>query len=126
MAFSIGRTWAGLAGADPSRRTIIGFAAAVATVLFLAGYPLVRFKPQMRTLALLPTGIATSIGTQSKAYQWSEVATLENDSGFVIITFRNLNAFIVPPEAFDGVSHSQAVLAQCSEWREGARAKGFG
>ena len=117
LAFWMGRTWAGIAGAEPDHRSLVGVAVAVGAAAFLAGYPQLRFKPQMRTLELLPTGISTSIGSRSKAYGWSDVATIEDDNGYVIFTFRNLNAFIVPPEALLGVSDSPTLISQCLEWR---------
>jgi hypothetical protein len=116
-AFWIGRTWARIFGADPTNWTLIGFGTAVAVAVILAGYPQLQFKPQVRTLELLPTGVSTTIGTRSKVAKWSDVASIEEENGSVIITFRNLDALIVPPEAMRGLSDAQTLATECRQWR---------
>jgi hypothetical protein len=123
IAFWIGRTWAGIFfWADPGNWTLIGVGTAVAVAVSLAGYPQLRFKPQVRTLELLPTGISGTLGTRSYAFKWSDVAKIEEENGSVIITFRNLNAFIVPPEALRGLSDAQTLATECRQWQtDGSR-----
>ena len=49
-----------------------------ALAVFFALYPQLRFKPQKRTLTIAPDAISTTIGTRSKSYRWSDVASLPN------------------------------------------------
>ncbi len=98
-----------------------GLGASFLLAACFALYPQLQFKPQVRTLTFLPEGLETTIKGQSKAYAWSDVASIEEDGGFVVIALKNLNAFIVPPHAFDGTVERRALLAKCAEWRRALR-----
>jgi hypothetical protein len=95
-------------------------AASLVSIGLLALYPQLRFKSQTRTLTLLRSGIDTAIASREKHYFWSEVANITADGGFVIITFRNLSAFIVPPTAFASVAEQDECVVQCVEWHRAA------
>ena len=75
----------------------IGLAPIVAMVLF----PLLKFKPQKRTLSIDEQGITTTIGDISKSVPWKDIANVSVDQNNLIIQNRNLNAFIIPQRAFE-------------------------
>ena len=75
-------------------------ALAVATAVLLALAPLALFKPHVRMLVLEPEGIRTTINGKAKSYAWTDIASVEEVGNRIIIQCANLNAFVVPPEAF--------------------------
>ncbi|WP_395334997.1 YcxB family protein [Novosphingobium sp. BL-8H] len=64
-------------------------------------FPLVKFKPQERTLVVDEAGLKTSIGKISKNVSWEEIASADMAGDNLIIENRNLNALIVPKRAFE-------------------------
>jgi hypothetical protein len=116
-AFLVGFGLLGNVGFSGAPAVARGLGASAVLAACFALYPQLRFKPQVRTLTLLPAELRTTIKGQSKTYPWSDVAAIEEDGGFVIIGLRNLNAFIIPPHAFDGSVERGALIAQCAEWR---------
>jgi YcxB-like protein len=93
-----------------------GLAASFCLAAFLAGYPQLRFKPQTRVLTLLADGLTTTIRGETKNYSWEDVARFEEDGGFLIIGLRNLNAFIVPPSAFQDSREREGLVEQGRSW----------
>lgn len=108
-------------GSSASASAVAGVGASLVLAACFALYPQLRFKPQVRTLTFLPEELRTTIKGKSKTYSWNDVASIEEDSGFVIIALASLNAFVVPPHAFGGSVERGALLAQCAEWRRAAR-----
>jgi hypothetical protein len=115
-AFVAGYFISSAAGAPQAVAGGFAVATSLVTISLLALYPQLRFKSQTRTLTLLRSGIDTAIAGREKHFPWSEVANITADEGFVIITFRNLNAFIVPPTAFASVAKQVECVDQCIEW----------
>jgi hypothetical protein len=97
-----------------------GLAVGISVMAILALYPQLRFKPQLRTLVLLPEKITTTIGARSEEYSWSDVGRLEKDGEYLIVGFRSLNAFVVPASAFTNGSSIDQVLSQLTDWRAAA------
>ena len=93
-----------------------GLLASAIMLTVLALYPQIMFKPQVRTLELLPHEIRTSIGAKTKIMAWREVAHLERDDGFLVITGHTGNAFVIPPSAFTDGLDIDTVLAQAKTW----------
>ena len=75
----------------------IGLVPIVGLVLF----PLLKFKPQERTLSIDEQGITTTIGDISKSLPWKDIANVSVNQDNLIIQNRNLNAFIIPQRAFE-------------------------
>ena len=75
----------------------VGLVPIVGFVLF----PMVKFKPQERTLSIDERGISTTIGDISKSVPWEDVANVSVEQDNLIIQNRNLNAFIIPQRAFE-------------------------
>ena len=123
-AFLLARSVSSAVGMAPGRQVVVEVFAVIGTALALALYPQLRFKPQVRTLSLLPEGITTSLGAREETYSWRDVGRVTTEGGSVIITFRNLNAFIVPPQAFGGDTTPESVAAACEAWRRSGLARG--
>jgi hypothetical protein len=70
-------------------------------VAAFALFPMVMFKPQLRTLMVDEDGITTSIGRHSGTVDWGQISSVENDGDSLIIQRSNLNSFIVPARAFE-------------------------
>ena len=70
-------------------------------------FPLVKFKPQERTLSVDEEGLTTSIGQLSKSIPWAEIAEAKIAGDELIIQSRNLNAFIIPKRAFVTIEAQQ-------------------
>jgi len=99
--------------AHPVRSGLLGSACAI---VFLAAAPLVLFKPQERVLRVGPEGFQTTIGNRSGEVSWRDVASVERDGDQVIVTGKNLNAFIVPVSAFPDPAACTHTVAQWQEW----------
>lgn len=100
-----------------------GLVASVATVIFLALIPLLLFKPQQRVLRVGPTGIWTSIGTRTGERAWHDILTVEREAAHVIITGRNLNAFIIPVSAFPSLESCNTAVTQWQDWQRAAASR---
>lgn len=77
--------------------TMIAIVPLISFVLF----PILKFKPQQRTLIVDEDGIETSIGSIRATVPWQEVAEVREDGDYLVIQRTNRNAFIIPPRAFD-------------------------
>lgn len=87
--------------------------AAIAGVLLLgllALYPMLRFKPQVRTLTLRDTGVFTEIGKRSGVIEWSKIESVIEEGDDVVIQGRSGNAFVVPSRAFDSSEARRAFV----------------
>ena len=114
MAFALG------AGQRPDHPLLTGLIGSAVMIALLALGPLVLFKPQERVLRLGPDGIQTTIGTKSGEISWREVARVERDGDEVIVTGRNLNAFIVPVTAFASEAECREAVGQWQAWQRAA------
>jgi hypothetical protein len=119
-AFLTGFLGAHSAGRSNPWSAVAGLAVSFCLAAFFAGYPQLKFKSQTRVLTLLPNELTTTIRGETKTYSWGDVATLEEDDGFLIIRLRNFNAFIVPPTAFRDGHERKELVEQCSAWRQAA------
>ena len=111
LAFTVGAV---------TRSPRAGIVASAGMVGFLALAPQLLFKPQQRVLRLGPAGLWTSIGTKTGERSWAEIVSVEREADHIIITGRNLNAFIIPVSAFPNLEASHAALTQWQEWQRGA------
>ncbi len=80
----------------------------------LALYPQLRFRAQIRTLTVGPEGLSTTIAGRSEHYPWSKIAAVEDTGDRIVITNRNLNAFLVPARAFSSADHRAEFLRATS------------
>jgi hypothetical protein len=84
---------------------------AVGALAFMAIYPQLRFKPERRSLVLNDNGLSTKIGRKTGSRSWREIKSVAEEMGYVVITAKNRNAFIIPPRAFDGSEERDNFLA---------------
>jgi hypothetical protein len=80
-------------------------------VLILLGlfiFPILNFKPQLRTLTIDGRGLSTFIGKRSGSVKWDQIANIEEIEDVFIIQRTNLNAFLVPSRAFSSSEEKQA------------------
>ena len=96
----------------------IGVGALITVVLaaFLALYPQLRFKSQERVLRLTSSGISSEIAGRAESFRWADVASITDGGDDLALTFRNLNAFIVPMSAFASMAERNQCVAECRQW----------
>ena len=73
-------------------------------------YPMVMFKAQVRTLEIGESGIFTAVGKRSRKIAWSEIKTVRERDGYIEISGRSKNAFILPPRAFKSDAERDQIL----------------
>jgi hypothetical protein len=86
-------------------------------IALLALVPQLLFKPQQRILRVGSEGLQTTIGKRSGKFTWRDIA---REGNCVIVTARNLNAFIVPTSAFPNAVACDEAIAQWQEWHHAA------
>ena len=78
--------------------------------------PQLLFKSQERILNVGPEGWDTQIGKKKGARSWGEVASVQEDSGKVVITNKNGNALIVPERAFISSDDRDRFYNDIKDW----------
>ena len=94
-------------------------AAAIYTLSFIVLLPLwpqIRFKSAVRSLSVDAEGLTTSIGKISGSRRWTEVQSVEEKDGTVVITGKNQNAFMVPSRAFASELERGAFYEAARRW----------
>jgi hypothetical protein len=94
----------------------IAIAAALLSVAWLPLVPLIAFKPQERSLYVDERGLKTEIGKRFGERTWSEVKSVRDHDGSVVVTVTNGNAFIVPRRAFATEAERAEFLARVMSW----------
>lgn len=120
-AFLVAEAWLRGPLAAPAWRFAGAGVIAFLAILFLAVYPLLRFKPDERTLTISPTGIATTIGKRSGDVPWSKIARIAPAGGRIYIIGRSGNSFAVPRDAFGSDAQRTEFLQRATEWWTEAR-----
>jgi len=94
--------WAfALAGsASPEVSILRGLVTSALVVAALVLYPQLMFKRQERTLIADEDGIRTTIGRRSGSASWSEISSISEEQGYIVMSTRRKNALIVPLRAF--------------------------
>lgn len=98
--------------ADLTRAAVIGAAA----MLFLFLFPQIKFKSEVRTLICDKTGIRTTIGKRSGSVSWQEIESIKGFDGTIVISRKNINAFLVPRRAFKSEQERAGVLSAIQAW----------
>jgi YcxB-like protein len=84
--------------------TIAGYILIIAIGLIpligFALWPMIKFKPQTRTLTVNESGIETSVGDKKGKVSWNEFIYFKREPGLIVLQRRNLNSFLVPSRAF--------------------------
>jgi hypothetical protein len=93
-------------------------AIAIAPVLVFPLIPLLRFKPERRILTIDERGIDTAIGSRSGTIAWSDIGSIHEEAGNLVMRRNNGNAFVVPPRAFSGEQERTAFMRFARTARE--------
>jgi hypothetical protein len=86
--------------ASPEVSILRGLGTSALVVAAMVLYPQLMFKRQERTLIANEDGVRTTIGRRSGSKTWSEISSISEQQGYIILSSRKKNAFIVPPRAF--------------------------
>jgi hypothetical protein len=97
-------------------RVLYALLAIAAMEAFFIGFPQLAFKPQIRTFTVNETGIETKIGRHSGSVNWSQIKSIEDSQGEIIIARRNGNAFLIPERAFRSQTERTAFLSKINNW----------
>lgn len=114
--------WRAGSGAASHEDVVVASLAAVASILWLPIYPLLRFKPQARTLTIAAEGIQTQIGKISRELAWSDIKRLERRGDRLYLIGRGGNSFAVPDHAFPSPADRDAFEERARTWWRSARA----
>lgn len=93
--------------------TLLSFPMVVAA---FAAFPQLKFKSQERILQAGQEGWASQIGRMSGSRMWSEVASIDDEAGTVVIRGINGNALVVPARAFISNKQRQQFVKDIREW----------
>ena len=105
-------------GAQQSAHRIrSGLLASMGVIAFLAIMPQLFFKPQERVLDVGPEGLTTTIGAKTGELAWRDIARVEREGEYVVVTGRQLHAFLIPTSAFPASASDQAI----EQWGAGQR-----
>ena len=77
-----------------------GIAVAVAVIAALLLFPQIMFKPEVRTLSFDRNGLRTKIG-KNGSVSWEEIESITDSEDTIVISRKNVNAFLVPQERFN-------------------------
>jgi YcxB-like protein len=89
----------------------IGGIGGMIVIGLMALYPQMMFKPQRRSLVMNASGLETSVGKHHARRPWSDIRSVKNADGYIILARTNGNAFIVPPRAFESPEMRDAFLS---------------
>ncbi len=85
-------------------------------MLVIALVPQILFKSTERTVHVGPQGWSTEIGKVSGKRAWSEVASIEEWAGQVVITSASANALIIPARAFPDAASRRQFVKDIEQW----------
>jgi hypothetical protein len=111
---------AGLAGGKPAQAHHFLWAA-IATfgvLAILPIYPLIRFKPQERTLTITIEGISTTIGKRHGEIPWAKIESVTSDAERIYLVGKNQNSFTIPDNAFASAQARDEFLPTAQRWLE--------
>ena len=84
--------------------------------LVMALVPQILFKSTERTVHVGPQGWSTEIGKVSGKRTWSEVASIEEWAGQVVITSASGNALIIPARALPDSASWRQFVQDIKQW----------
>jgi len=97
-------------GASSLESVLLALTCGLLSISWLPIYPLLVFKPQIRTLEINQNGISTTIGKRSAQRSWDDIRSVSEEDSQIIIVCRNCSAFIVPPRAFASIEEREGFL----------------
>jgi len=106
---------------DIAQSMLVGLAYGIAAVAWMPLYPLIRFKPEVRTLAIDELGIATTIGKLSKRVPWTEIRSIDDGEAVIALQGIRGNAFLVPARVFVSSRERAEFVHAARTWQQGTR-----
>jgi hypothetical protein len=82
------------------------------------GYPMLRYKPQVRWLEISPWGIESQIAGRRMRAPWLKVREVRLERRAVAITLKSSNAMLIPRRAFADEAAMAEFYAATRRWRE--------
>jgi len=86
-------------------------------MIFFAALPQIMFKKSERTLTVDSHGWSSQIGNQFGSRSWDEVASIQEDGEYIVITGKNGNALVVPERAFVSSPTKTEFLNDIQQWK---------
>jgi hypothetical protein len=117
------RSWLGEVPVPPWAQTLAAVAIASLVVAAMPLLPLLRFKPEERTLRIDPAGLATSIGRLSGNIAWTDIARITSERQCLYIVGRSGNSFAIPDAAFATDSHRAEFARLATTWWDTASSR---
>jgi hypothetical protein len=119
--FIMASAQASAVASTPFGRLGVATLAAVLALVLLSVYPMLRFKPDERTLRISPEGIRTTIGARSGEIPWRKVARIEPAERCTFIVGKDGNSFTIPHRAFASEGVRAEFLQRATRWLDEAR-----
>ncbi len=110
-------------GTDQIDWPFVAEVAAIAVVGCLIAFPIwpqLKHKPQIRTLQMDEHGFKTEIGKLRGERKWSEIRSIDDRDGTVVITSRNGNAMLIPERAFVVGMDRRRIVSDITKWQSQA------
>jgi len=99
------------AGASLASMGLSALLWSVLAMAVLVGWPQLRFKPQERTLRVDAEGLETWIAGRSGRRKWSQIRSIFEEGGAVVLETVTGNAFVVPDRAFSSPDERASFVA---------------
>ncbi|HEY1386594.1 MAG TPA: YcxB family protein [Dongiaceae bacterium] len=98
--------------AGPTLPTVLAaLACGLVSVGWMPMIPMLMFKPQVRSVEIDQDGISTTIDGQSARRSWSEIQSIAQEDGCIVMLGQKGSAFLIPPRAFHDNDHQQRFLS---------------
>jgi len=101
-------------------RLLVAAVAGLLFLLFLLAFPMLVFRPEVRTLEADAQGLRTRIGAQGGSLAWRDVQAVEERPEGVNIVNRNLHAFLVPRSAIGDDAQVKRFVEALQAWQRAA------
>jgi len=92
-------------------RALLALACGFLSVGWMPAVPMLMFKPQLRSVEIDEDGISTTIDEQSARRAWSEIQSISQEDGYIVMLGHKGSAFLIPPRAFRDNDEQQRFLS---------------
>jgi hypothetical protein len=90
---------------------LVALACGFLSVAWMPAVPMLMFKPQLRTVEVDSDGISTSIDGESARRSWSDIQSISEENGYIVMMGQSGSAFLIPPRAFRDADEQQRFLS---------------
>jgi len=92
-------------------KMLLALACGLVSVGWMPAIPMLMFKPQLRSVEIDQDGISTAIDGQSARRSWSEIQSIAQEDGYIVMLGHKGSAFLIPPRAFHDSDEQQRFLS---------------